>query len=94
MGHDPHKTRYLSVDHIIPLSACDDPFDSANLRILCQEFNAAKGGEIYRGAQLEAARSTSLVVFLAKFHGKMGCRRKKCRRGLTTAQWLTVQRQA
>lgn len=37
-----HKKANLDVDHIIPVRKGIDPFDKANLRLLCRECHKAK----------------------------------------------------
>lgn len=48
--HAPHPSRDLTVDHIVPLSRGGDPFDRANLRILCRGQNLARNAQLKRGA--------------------------------------------
>lgn len=47
-GRDAHAAADLTVDHVVPLAAGGEPFDSANCSVLCRSCNSKKGASIDR----------------------------------------------
>lgn len=49
LGHEPHASTDLSLDHVKPLSRGGAPFDRRNTRVLCGPWNSRKGASVPRG---------------------------------------------
>ena len=42
LGHEPHLTTDLTLDHRVPVTLGGAPFDEANTQVLCRSVNTAK----------------------------------------------------